>query len=128
MPTYRNDGSVSVKIPDYAGVDVIVEPRRSIATYKILSAPFTKTNDSPYFPLVLVSIPAFSSPGTQTGLLACKVIRVTSESDGISVQANSAANPSVLQLIDGTAMDISNNGEIESLVFSGTGTVKIEGF
>lgn len=99
-----------------------------IETYKILSSPFVKTSDAPYFPLVKVYESAFSSPGTKTGLLVCKIIRLTAGAEGITVKANASANPSVLALIDGTAMDIENNGEIESLIFVGAGTVKIEGF
>lgn len=127
MPTYRNDGVNTISVENSSGISVFVSPGNMIETYKILSSPFTKTSDSPYFPLVNVYEAAFTSPGTKTGLLSCKVIRLTA--DGvITVKANVAANPSSLALIDGTAMDIENNGEIESLVFSGTGTVKIEGF
>lgn len=127
MPTYVNSGSVSYRVEGVDGT-ITVEPGKSVATYKILPSPFTKTSDSPYFPLVKVYEAAFSSPGTKTGLLACKIIRLTAGAEGITVTANAAANPSVLALIDGTAMDIENNGEIESLIFVGAGTVKIEGF
>ena len=127
MPTYRNDGDMTIKVEDANGLSVSVNPGKSVETYKILSSPFAKTSDSPYFPLVKIYEAAFTSPGTKTGLLSCKVIRLTAEGE-ITVKANHASNPSVLSLIDGTPMDIENNGEIESLVFVGSGTVKIEGF
>ena len=127
MPTYRNDGASSYKVENTSGNVVFVEPGKSIETYKILSSPFVKTSDAPYFPLVKVYEASFASPGTKTGLLSCKVIRLTAEGE-ITVKANHASNPSSLSLIDGTPMDIENNGEIESLVFVGAGTVKIEGF
>lgn len=126
MPTYRNDGTVTVSVEDVNGQTVYVEPSKSVLTYKILSQPFTKTSDTPFFPIVKLS-ENFGSPGTKTGLLNFKVLRLTAEGD-IFVKANHADNPSALSLIDGTAMDIENNGEIESLVFTGSGTVKIEGF
>jgi hypothetical protein len=126
MPTYRNDGQSSVYIESLEG-KVSVFPGRSVQTYKILGSPFIKVAEAPYFPLVSVYESAFASPGTKTGLLSCKVIRLTASGD-ITVKANHADNPYPLALIDGTALDIENHGEIESLVFTGTGTVKIEGF
>ena len=128
MPTYRNDGSSTFSVEGVNSNSVFVSPGQFVETYKILSSPFVKTSDAPYFPLVRVYEAAFASPGTKTGLLSCKVIRLTAGGEGITVKANVAANTSSLSLIDGTAMDIENNGEIESLVFTGTGTVKIEGF
>ena len=127
MPTYTYTGNGAVSVERYDGAIIHMEKGDSIETYKILGATFIKTSDAPYFPLVKVYESAFASPGTKTGLLSCKVIRLTAEGE-ITVKANHASNPSVLSLIDGTAMDIENNGEIESLVFMGSGTVKIEGF
>ena len=126
MPTFRNDGNVSVYVESLIG-KVSVVPGDSVTTYTILESPFTKTSDEPYYPLVLISDPAFASPGTKTGFLNCKVIRLFTE-DEISVKANSENNPYVLQLPVGQAIDIENLRRIESLVFIGSGTVKIEGF
>ena len=128
MPTYRNDGSSAFSVEDTNGNSGFVSPGQIVETYKILPSPFIKTSDSPYFPLVKVYEAAFTTPGTKTGLIGCKIIRLTAGAEGITVTANAAANPFVLSLIDGTAMDIENSGEIESLVFVGAGTVKIEGF
>ena len=128
MPTFRNDGDTTISVEGVAGDSIFVSPGKSVETYKMLSAPFVKTADTPYFPLVRVHEAAFASPGTKTGLLGCKIIRLTASTDSITAKANVAANPYPLSLVDGTAMDIENNGEIESLVFTGTGTVKIEGF
>ena len=127
MPTYTYNGDGVAVVENNLGAMVSLSKGESIETYKILGSPFTKTSDTPYFPLVKVYEASFASPGTKTGLLSCRVIRLTAEGE-ITVKANHASNPSVLSLIDGTAMDIENNGEIESLVFVGSGTVKIEGF
>lgn len=129
MPTYRNDAEdIIFGLKDINGRTITLKPDEILETYKIYDIDgLTETLESPYFPLVKVYESAFVSPGTKTGLLSCKVIRLTAEGD-ITVKANHASNPSVLSLIDGTAMDIENNGEIESLVFVGSGTVKIEGF
>lgn len=128
MPTYQNNGTSSVSVKASSGVTVFVSPGQMVETYKILSSPFTKISEAPYFPLVSVYEANFTSPGTKTGLLSCKIIRLTAGADGISVKANHADNPYPLELIDGTALDIENNGEIESLIFYGSGSVKIEGF
>ena len=127
MPTYTYNGDGVAVVENNLGAMVSLSKGEPVATYKILGSPFVKTSDEPYFPLVKVYEASFASPGTKTGLLSCKVIRLTAEGE-ITVKANHASNPSVLSLIDGTAMDIENNGEIESLVFVGAGTVKIEGF
>ena len=128
MPTYTYLGEGSITVENYLGAVVSLSKGDSIQTYKILSSPFVKTAEAPYFPLVSVFESAFVSPGTKTGLVACKTLRLTAAAEGITVKANHADNPSSLSLIDGTAMDIENNGEIESLVFVGAGNVKIEGF
>ena len=128
MPTFRNDGAAAISVEDVSGNSVFISPGKSVETYKILPSPFVKTADAPYFPLVKIYEPTFASPGTKTGLLGCKIIRLTAGADGIMAKANHTSNPSVLSLIDSTPMDIENNGEIESLVFVGSGTVKIEGF
>ena len=128
MPTFRNDGSVSVSVEDINGKSVFVEPGKSIQTYKILPSPFVKTADTPYFSLTKVREAAFSSPGTKTGLLGCSVIRLTAKTTGITIKCNLAANPNEFSLPSNTPIDIKNNGEIESLVFIGSGEVQIEGF
>ena len=130
MPTYRND-SVEGKgysVEDYLGNNKVVGVGDYVKTYKILGSPFTKTSDSPYFPICVVADYAFSSPATKTGLLGCKVIRLTATTTGISVQWNSSSNPSSLTLPANQSIDFENNGEIESAVFTGTGVVKVEGF
>ena len=128
MPTYTYMGEGTITVENYLGGIVSLSKGDSIQTYKILLAPFVKTADTPYFPLVPIYESAFVSPGTKTGLVSCKTIRLTAGAEGITVKANHASNPSSLALIDGVAMDIENKGEIESLVFVGAGTVKIEGF
>ena len=128
MPTFRNDGSVSVSVEDINGKSVFVEPGKSIQTYKILPSPFVKTADTPYFSLTKVREAAFSSPGTKTGLLGCSVIRLTAKTTGITIKCNLAANHNEFSLPSNTPIDIKNNGEIESLVFIGSGEVQIEGF
>ena len=128
MPTYRNDGSVSVSVENSGGDGVFVKPGESVSTYKILSSPFVKTSDEPYFSLTKVREAAFSSPGTKTGLLGCSVIRLTAKTTGITIKCNLPANPNEFSLPSNTPIDIKNNGEIESLVFIGSGEVQIEGF
>lgn len=128
MPTYTYQGNGTVSVVGVDGGSQLVRKGESFTTYKIMiGSDFTKTAEAPYFPLVRVYEAAFVSPGTKTGLLACRVLRLTPEGD-ITVKANHADNPYPLALIDGTALDVENNGEIESLIFTGTGTVKIEGF
>lgn len=128
MPTFRNDGSVAISVKDTTGENVYVEPGKSVQTYKILPSPFVKTSDAPYFSLTKVREAAFSSPGTKTGLLGCSVIRLTAKTTGITIKCNLAANPNEFSLPYNTPIDIKNNGEIESLVFIGSGEVQIEGF
>ena len=130
MPTYTLDATYdkSIQIEDYLGNSVNVEPGRSIQTYKILSAPFSKTSDSPYFPISLVVDNAFVVPGTKTGMLGCKIIRLTAPGSSVTVKWNSSSNPSSLLLPAGQSLDFENESEIESIVFEGSGTVKIEGF
>lgn len=129
MPTYRNDTEeIIFGLKDTTGRTITLKPDETLESYKIYDIiGLTKTLESPYFPLVNVYEAAFASPGTKTGLLSCKIIRLTAEGD-IVAKANHADNPYPLALIDGTALDIENRGEIESLVFTGTGTIKIEGF
>ena len=128
MPTYRNDGSSAFSVEDTNGNSGFVSPGQIVETYKILPSPFVKTADTPYFSLTKVREAAFSSPGTKTGLLGCSVIRLKANDSGITIKCNVAANPNEFSLPVGTAIDIKNEGEIESLVFIGTGTVQIEGF
>lgn len=127
MPTYRNDGDRAFKVEDSNGETVSVNPGFSVSTYKILGAPFTKTADTPYFSLTKVNT-TLTSPGTQTGLLGCKVMRLTAKASGITIKCNSASNPNVFALPSNTPIDIKNNGEIEALIFIGAGDVAIEGF
>ena len=130
MPTYILDSAYgkSIQVEDYNGNSINVEPGRSIQTYKILSAPFSKTSDEPYLPIVVVADNAFVVPGTKTGMLGCKVIRLTAPGGSVTVKWNSASNPTSLLLPPGQSLDFDNAGEIESIVFEGSGTVKIEGF
>lgn len=129
MPTYRNDTEeIIFGLKDTTGRTITLKPNETLESYKIYDIiGLTKTLESPYFPLVNIFESAFVSPGTKTGLLMTKVIRLTADGD-IVVKANHVDNPFPLELVDNTAIDIENNGEIESLVFTGTGTVKIEGF
>lgn len=129
MPTYRNDTEeIIFGLKDTTGRTVTLKPDETLESYKIYDIiGLTKTLESPYFPFVNIFESAFVSPGTKTGLLSAKIIRLTAEGE-ITVKANHADNPYPLELVDGTAMDIENDGEIESLIFTGTGTVKIEGF
>ena len=130
MPTFRNDDTngKSYRVEDVNGVTVMVEPGKTIQTYKMLSSPFTKTADTPYFSLTKIADYDFTSPGTKTGLLVCSNIRLTAKVSGIQIQCNSASNPNYFSLPSNTSIDIKNEGEIDSLVFTGTGTVYIEGF
>ena len=128
MPTFRNDGAAAISVEGVNGNSVFVEPGRSVETFKILGSPFTKTSDTPYFSLTKVREAAFTSPGTKTGLLGCSVIRLTAKASGITIKCNVAANTNEFSLPSNTAIDIKNNGEIESLVFIGAGEVQIEGF
>lgn len=130
MPTYTLDANYdkSIQVPDCLGNSVNVEPGKSIQTYKILSAPFTKTSDAPYFPIITVVDNAFVVPGTKTGMLGCKVIRLTAPGSSVTVKWNSSSNPASLLLPAGQSLDFDNDGEIEIIVFEGSGTVKIEGF
>lgn len=127
MPTYRNDGDVTYRVKDSNGRMVDVAPGKSVLTLKILSSPFTKTADSPYFPLMKVYESAFTSPGTKTGLIDCKKIKLTTSATGITVKANAATNTYTMPLLANSATEIDNDGEIDSLIFAGTGNVKIEG-
>ena len=130
MPTYTLDENYnkSIQVLDYLGNSVNVEPGKSIQTYKILSAPFTKIGDAPYFPIITVVDNAFAVPGTKNGMLGCKVIRLTAPGSSVAVKWNSSSNPTSLLLPAGQSLDFENDGEIESIVFEGSGTVKIEGF
>ncbi len=127
MPTYRNDSDKAYRVEDAGGNSVLVLPGQSVETFKILASPFTKTADTPYFSLTKVRVD-FTSPGTQTGLLGCSVIRLTAKEEGISIKCNVAANTNSYVLPADTTIDIKNNGEIESLVFTGAGDVIIEGY
>lgn len=127
MPTYRNNSDKAYRVEDAGGNSVLVLPGQSIETFKILASPFTKMSDTPYFSLTKVSV-NFTSPGIQTGLLSCSVIRLTAKAEGISIKCNVAANTNSYVLPADITIDIKNNGEIESLVFTGAGDVTIEGY
>ena len=71
---------------------------------------------------------AFASPGTKTGLTTCSIIRLTASVSGITIRWNNASNPNILTLPAGQPVDFENLGEIGSIVFTGAGSVKIEGF
>ena len=128
MPTYTYNGDGVAIVENNLGAMVSLSKGESVATYKILGAPFVKTSDAPYFSLTKVREVAFVSPGTKTGLLGCSVIRLTAKTTGITIKCNLAANPNEFSLPSNTPIDIKNNGEIESLVFIGSGEVQIEGF
>jgi hypothetical protein len=127
MPTYRNDGDRAFKVEDSSGETVSVNPGFNVSTFKILGAPFTKTSDEPFFSLTRVNV-TLTSPGTQTGLLSCKVIRLTAKASGITMKCNVAANTNVFSLPANVSIDIRNDGEIEALIFIGAGEVTLEGF
>ena len=128
MPTFKNNStSESVKITNINGIDIVVNPGEYIQTYKLnLPSFMTKISDLPYLPLTKIN-QTITTPGSISGLLASKVIRIVSTSAGISVGANSSENTSVMTLPANTPLDIENNWEIESLYFTGTGTVVVTG-
>ena len=130
MPTYRNDSDeIIFGLKDVNERTITLKPNEILETYKIYDIDdLTKTSDEPYFSLTKVIDLAFSSPGTKTGLLGCSVIRLTAKTSGITIKCNLAANPNEFSLPYNTPIDIKNNGEIESLVFIGSGEVQIEGF
>ena len=129
MPTYRNDGSVTHKVRDINGNSCMVPPGFSVQSYREdLPAEMVKTSDEPYFPVTKVFESAFASPGTKTGLTTCSIIRLTASVSGITIRWNNASNPNILTLPAGQPVDFENLGEIGSIVFTGAGSVKIEGF
>lgn len=126
MPTYRNDTGTSQVVPNLAGNNVVVGAGESIQTYRILGTGWTKTSDEPYFRLTTFR-QVVTSPGSVTGLSGQRIIRVVTPSDGISMTANAAANPNAYPLTAYAAIDIANDGEIDALIFTGTGTVTVIG-
>lgn len=127
MPTYTYTGEGTAIVEDVLGASVSLAKGESVQTFKILSAPFVKTSDEPFFSLTKVNT-TLTSPGTQTGLLGCKVIRLTAKASGITMKCNVAANTNVFSLPQNTPIDIKNEGEIEALIFIGAGDVALEGF
>lgn len=130
MPTYRNDTEeIIFGLKDTTGRTITLKPDETLESYKIYDIiGLTKTLDTPWFSLTKVNEIGFSSPGTKTGLLTCKVIRLFTEDSGITLKCNSNSNPNVFSIPVNSPIDIENDGEIESLVFIGAGTVNIEGF
>ena len=129
MPTYTYTGEGRISTVGINGELLSVGKGESFQTYKIHSGgAIIKTSDAPYFSLTKVRDAAFSSPGTKTGLLACSVIRLFTADEGITFVCNAAANPNSITLPSNQAIDIENKGEIESLIFTGAGTVSIEGY
>ena len=130
MPTYKNTSTTeSFKIENTLGVRVIVNPGASVETYKLsLPSWMLKTSDAPYLPATKVYESAFTSPGTKTGLDNCKIIRMTAEGEGIILTWNNVLNTTSFSLIANQPIDFENKGEISSAIFTGSGSVKIEGF
>ena len=56
-----------------------------------------------------------------------KLIKLITSATGITVKANAATNTYTMPLLVNSVTEIDNDGEIDSLIFAGTGNVKIEG-
>ena len=129
MPTYKNTGLEYIpNLTDINNNKVNLAPSLEIQSYKIYNIPnLTKISDEPYYSLTKVYEPNFTSPGIINNLLDCKIIRLTPIGD-ITITFNSSENPNIFNLIDNVPIDIENSKEIESIIFTGSGTIKIEGF
>lgn len=125
MPTYTRTGEGPASATDIYGHQVEVVPGDSVETYKILGTGWTKTSDEPYYKLG--SSQTVASPGSATGLIGFSVIRVTTADDEIIVTANAEDNPYAYNLTAGVSVDIANKREIETLFFTGSGTVTVIG-
>jgi len=130
MPTYRNTYSTNY-IPNLIDTNnniVNLAPGDTIESYKLYDNPnLQKILDTPYFKLTKIN-QVVTSPGSFTNLLNINIIRLTANDDSIVVTANFADNPYNLNLIANTPIDIENNENINTLYFTGVGTIKIEGF
>lgn len=128
MPTFKNiSTSESATVENIYGKTVVVFPGATVETYKLSLPSFLeKISDTPYLPLVKIN-QTVTVPGNITNLLTSKIIRLISSSSGTTVGANSSSNTNVMTLPVNTPLDIENNGEIESLHFTGTGTVVVTG-
>ena len=128
MPTYRNDGKDTFSVVDVDGNTALVVPGMSVKTYAYLVAPMTRTADDPYFPIALKNV-AVTVAGTasETDLISCKILRLFTTDTGISVKVDSANSTYSMLLFQDQVQDIVNKGEINSLHFTGTGTVYLVG-
>ena len=126
MPTYLRTADTPASVFDKLNDHTVVMPGQSIETYKILVEGWSKTSDQPYFPIATLS-QTVTSPATVSNLLSQRVIRVVPGADGLSMTANVAGNPNAYPLTKGMPMDILNDGEIEALVFTGSGSVTVIG-
>lgn len=124
MPTYTRTADTTALVEAADGSLQIVYPGRTIETFKVLSTGWSKVSDEPYFALAEFS-QAITAPGTVTGLAEYRIIRVTAGSDGITMTANVATNPYSYPLTGGVSLDIENRGEIDALVFTGSGDVTV---
>ena len=129
MPTYKNNTNESVMVEDIHGNNAVVPPGFYVETYKYMDSVLTRTADTPYFPLAKINDSvSVSGTGSISGLLDCKILRLTASSSGMAVKVDSASNTFTMPLISNQPMDIENNGEINTLHFTGSGTVGVVGF
>lgn len=125
MPTYTRTGEGPASVADIYGHQVEVNPGESVQTYKILGTGWTKTSDEPYYELGYVQ--SETSPGSISGLLGYKYLQVTTEGSDVVITANAATNPNGYQLQADVAFVLSNDGVIDELHFTGSGTVTVIG-
>lgn len=125
MPTYTRSATSATLVENLSGEKVWVKTGETIETYQILGTGWTKTEDTPFYPLGAQSTPV-TSPETVTGLKGFKTIKLLTAGTDITVKANAAANTYVLSLTKDVEKVIDNShGYIDSLIIAGTGTVSV---
>lgn len=132
MPTYRNDGNVTVKMKNYLGNEVVLYPGVTIATHEVLGNPFTKISDAPYYSLEAIQ-DTLEMPDSISNLSKCKHITVTTGENQAFMKCNSKTNPIETTIPANSVFKFTNTGEIHTLFFSAEegvegATVKIEGY
>lgn len=126
MPTYKNISAWPQGAVTTDGCLVTVAPGATIETYRLLGAGWEKASDEPLLPLTGLR-KNVTAPGSVSGLQGFSLITLTAKADGIVVTPNATGNPNGYELSKGVVVEVDNRGEIESLHFTGSGAVLIQG-
>ena len=126
MPTYKNISAWPQGAVTTDGCLVTVAPGATIETYRLLGAGWEKASDEPLLPLTGLR-KNVTAPGSVSGLQGFSLITLMAKADGIVVTPNATGNPNGYELSNGVVVEVDNRGEIESLYFTGTGAVLVQG-